>query len=987
MLERAVSKACFFDITAKTWLSSLISLASLIGMPSQIYGSSNGSSSPFKSFCGIILSNDAQDEIARSHQKELDRLQIPRAANHLRYLVKKYYRSMERSSWSGVLETIQAVSKDYPTAYFTFFNFYFEDSWAEVVKDASSGLSSFELQILMTIFHQGLKYKLFKLNDEAARTKLLIAAMDHTRLAELLLDNLDVYKIRDQNTIQEFGLKYSKIYPDVFAQKIQSLKIRDQSVLKQIVIGLTDHERDVISPNIHHFNIADERFRIMIAQNLAEKSYQNVFPNIKNYGIRDTDALRDMFVTRLKTIAGTLCYASDFKISREQTIQYIKQFMGDSPRKFLNEMLFSWPGFPLSPKEIRPFVLEWGHLNPALSLRWLLSNGKDPMHDPQGLSWPKLHAELIKISSESPILVPPHWIGDGIIGNPIQDASVNLKLLNYAMTLKMNYQPDSTAFDVLGDIVESDGIKALKNKKWVKRSSQIKPLFELLLDIQGHLEYPALRYLKIDPVFFDTSENLNSLVTLLTQLRNLMFLSLQKDEEWRNLERKIHFRLNSLGPISPNDLSSIDHLLASELKNKLKGLKISISFDQLMKLQTRLGTIEPIITLISRFKGKEDWQHELPVLGKMIRAYIDNDFEKLKFEGGEDPKERLHAQRQLGGLSEQETLEWKKQRVRVSLVGADTRVKSTENENTKLESIRSEVLSTAQEMLGGQTNQHLLEAKKLPSELRKKITNLIKTQNHLAGRTDQEITEMIHLISSFRAELLGLQILEVASQVIDDLDSVVSYLRVALAPQTQIAENSRRSIIVSASTWAFHTQITIGDRVKTSSCQNYRTGSHIETLLAYGLDANVQSLLSFAIGPDHFEHVGDFDRVFQALSLRSSDVPKIEYDGDLIQLNFHMQDGDKIRTKKLEHGYLRKILKYGRSEKGKKLIRTETPYKQSHPAFGVMESQQSQIVKEMAVAIGASLSGKMFQEESRNPGGIYSDLAGGKKTGKYTIPN
>ena len=97
-------------------------------------------------------------------------------------------------------------------------------------------------------------------------------------------------------------------------------------------------------------------------------------------------------------------------------------------------------------------------------------------------------------------------------------------------------------------------------------------------------------------------------------------------------------------------------------------------------------------------------------------------------------------------------------------------------------------------------------------------------------------------------------------------------------------------------------------------------------------------------------------------------------------------DGEIIVSKKMEHAYRRNVVKLGEEikEKGPGVSR-EPLYVQIHPASEFMQRQENGIMEEMAKAIGGKSDVAIRVAKSRNPGGVYSDSAGGAQSGEYVV--
>lgn len=186
--------------------------------------------------------------------------------------------------------------------------------------------------------------------------------------------------------------------------------------------------------------------------------------------------------------------------------------------------------------------------------------------------------------------------------------------------------------------------------------------------------------------------------------------------------------------------------------------------------------------------------------------------------------------------------------------------------------------------------------------------------------------------------------------------------------------------------------VTIGDLVDTSSCQNYKTGSYIQTLLGYVIDAGVKGLVSYVLKPGHFAQLQEYSSLTEALKARADgaavDVKGgLEADKGIVHLRIS-RPGQKdldMKTLPLSKAQLRVVVKLGQVSNGQPGLFIERPYEQTHSARPVMMNHVQQIGNEIAEAIDGVFGQEITIPESRNVGGVYSDASGGVQTYSYKI--
>ncbi len=163
-----------------------------------------------------------------------------------------------------------------------------------------------------------------------------------------------------------------------------------------------------------------------------------------------------------------------------------------------------------------------------------------------------------------------------------------------------------------------------------------------------------------------------------------------------------------------------------------------------------------------------------------------------------------------------------------------------------------------------------------------------------------------------------------------------------------------------------------GDLVQTASCQNYRSGFHIETLPGYVIDGNIKLSLSYVIKGELIERV----------LLQYPDA-RFEFDAPTQRL---VVPGTEVSIP-LGYAIRRQVLRLGTAGE-EPVVLVERAYLQNHAISSNIEGQQIELMDSFVTGAGARIQKKgelASYPASRNPGGVYSDAGRGKKHGAYTV--
>lgn len=586
-----------------------------------------------------------------------------------------------------------------------------------------------------------------------------------------------------------------------------------------------------------------------------------------------------------------------------------------------------------------------------------------------------------------------------ILWDRVQKRDVGLQLLRVLYKLNQKNLETGKDFetDSLATLSQRMGLsyKVLNREVASYSPNTLGRLYELGLDIEARLEGGIFEGMAIDETLWKKKQ-LSKLLDLFEHLRDLLHLRGNNDETWQVLLMELNLKTRGITAQNIDALlSETGASIVSAIRKMFGDSKIQFGFEDLKRLKEKWGDLKPIYTLLARFNGNPHWRQELPMLAKVFKASLDGKFEDYKFEGDPaDETDQALAKAQLASLkTSSQITEWRKIRSRVSIFHP---AHGTEMGRERLQQQWEIVHGVIQNNLRAH-----LDLSELSREVSPQL--LAKLQLLLPQKPSDILQAMF--AESDRETILHAILNRLLEAKTGDLDEIRNWVRFLKRVQTELALSAQarediKSILDTLSVPAvpgrpaiiFTTTFThpklllmIGDLVQTSSCQNYRTGNHIEALLGYVVDANTAGLASFAIDEKYFEKMDDYRKIFGAIGQNKK--VKAVLDGDKMRVAFEVEGETRlIYTLALSYAHLRHVVKLGEAldEQGPGVAK-EPRYAQMHSALPVMRSQAGDIVDEIATAVGGKANVPIRVAKTRNPGGTYSDSAGGIKQEGYVI--
>ena len=551
-------------------------------------------------------------------------------------------------------------------------------------------------------------------------------------------------------------------------------------------------------------------------------------------------------------------------------------------------------------------------------------------------------------------------------------------------------------------------------------SNTLGDVYELALDVQKNLLAPLFKEQEIPLSFYQSPSQLIEFLTLIRDIKSirgnsadgaqfiLNFLKKTPKEQWLALLRQEVVR--QFLPLFPS----------------AKNEEEEFSYKNLHNLNMSWGNLDAIITLAARYSGFSQGSILLKNLKRIFSASLKGNFNKFKFEGFTSEEKEI-VNRQLAMLTAEQRVRLQKQRTVLEVFNP----KEVEGESVELrfnqqraqiksvvqtnllvhlrefidkkasqESLaqdralvqflitskasQAETLEQAALKLLNQNSETLKKNRHLELEAMGKIlftlvNEIILFSDNSSKFSSHDLAKLIsiaeYLVRNY-TELVGHKN---AEQVSRDFSTLRSFLKNEMK-----GEKTNQFLVLSVFSGAPKFLLTIGDSVRTSSCQNFRTGAHIEALLGYVMDAHVQAMVSYTISSADFKSEQDFQKVYATLQKEGIHY---SFNADKTVAEFRWPDGRIVETHPLRYGYLRQVVKLG-TEYGthRPALFQEREYVQMHRAINQMRRQFREIISQLGQDIGATSDAKTVRiEGSRNEFGHYSDAAGGPRVDSYLV--
>ena len=430
--------------------------------------------------------------------------------------------------------------------------------------------------------------------------------------------------------------------------------------------------------------------------------------------------------------------------------------------------------------------------------------------------------------------------------------------------------------------------------------------------------------------------------------------------------------------VTPETLAAVSERLLAETESEFASQFGLSAAHGVVELQERWGDLAPLTTLLARYKSGRT--SEIPVLREIASHVLAGTFHDWKYSSSSE---------QLVGMSPRQIEMWRANPFRVSLsrVGESRditldaqleRVRDIFDDNllrhipdTMIEDVVSEppALADVVRRCGLSEAKFAVQVRDLTQVLQ----DVMVLKEH--GRA-RELFAYLKLFNGIKRGIKTTLPDEQAEQIKKDLASIREAVR------ERNVEERKRYLVFSTVTDDPKLLLTIGDVVNTSSCQSYRTGSVVETLPGYVIDANIKAMLSFVVAESHVKALLKMKRD------STLDLSDLRFDFDAPKLTLRVTDpSNRTASIRLGKAVCRRIIRAGiLVETGEPTVMAEARYHSLHAITNHIEREQRELLKSVVAMVGAKpADGHLSFPATRNPCGVYSDRGGGKRIGAFGV--
>lgn len=521
--------------------------------------------------------------------------------------------------------------------------------------------------------------------------------------------------------------------------------------------------------------------------------------------------------------------------------------------------------------------------------------------------------------------------------------------------------------------------------------TQQSDLMDITLSLTRGLPRQALRSIQFAPSLLE-SKNTENILTFFRVLRDNINLSAQQTSSSANEFFEIVHQ--SAKPLSTQNIEHVTEILTQRLVAQIQSVFASESFtfrhQDMENLRQSWGDIDFVYTLLARYQGSSQWREEIPALGQIFEAVLNQQFADFKFRGLTLQDQALVAAQ----LRAVDIKEWAKPRTIIQVVTPESKTveeESAQKKNAIASDINS-LLWVASPYLQNASIMTPLKAQDLdPQDLVAQISQFkgppLQLFETLKIAPNQLFQTLAPILDQHEGALLRKLVLFLKFALTQDLDpaaqEILPVVLQRLDGLKEIARDikkSERQLLITTLTSDPRLLLTVGDLVQTGSCLNYKTGGEIQALPSYVMDANLQVILNFALRPADFASAADFAWVESNLSILDVQLTARQ--------EFIFSGANKTVTSKIiPNAYRRNIIRLGFfNDNGRPALLTERSYKQTHWAETQFENQTRSLLSWIRNDLHIEeRSGEVTFGASRNPAGTYSDYVKGSRIGQQTV--
>lgn len=621
---------------------------------------------------------------------------------------------------------------------------------------------------------------------------------------------------------------------------------------------------------------------------------------------------------------------------------------------------------------------------------------------------------VTRFSREFPDLLSPDAVQ--VLWDRVQNTLVGVSLLEAYFRHSNEFLPKKLPMDSLQMIADVTSLNDEALRILMSKKNDFTTFYFAVLDIQLLSPFPLLRRVEFDEEVLVNRQLRSKFFDALLLMRDAI-LSYYAGQNRLGIEHayKLWDILQSR-TITAEFVQEFNSIALQYRVDRFNSVmnssgsseQLTISLEQMNTLLARWGNIDPLYTfLVNTYTNTKQYKNTTSVL-KTIKAVVEDDFEKFKFE---------ESDYQLEGMSEEQKLQWRKRHAVATVYSKDKKIE-------KEDFARSDLLASYQKQKERLVKlMHDAFQDHCEADSRFSVTD----KNLLLVYLESKIHRVspLQAIDALKAELeieedkkmaclvMGSVAVTSSRQMITgSLKFFSSYLRRGLwsdmfpgfelktpmeSLKTSLKELERSSvdlvegILFTTNNWDARALITIGDFVDVFSCMNYRTAKeNIRFLNGYVRDANTQALFSFYIKQDDFSYKEEFETVSYAIASGEVEKNDMSYNGNTGKVEFNIGTSI-IQTKPLYHGVGRRLFRIGKDTNGDFGISAvnskdyqQIPSKLKNAYY----HQEKLVLQAIREAVDAKSKEKITVAKSINPSGTYVDGGDGGTPSAFKLePN
>jgi len=828
----------------------------------------------------------------------------------------------------------------------------------------SSHIKRLELALLASKKKESQVSKyIYNYNILDEKDRISIAKNEAKNYPDILSDNINEYRIKSSTDRFNIAKIVANNINKTFSENIKNFHIIWKDNRYELALIIAKNNLAQISRNIDKYRLRDESCDINIAKIVVKKYPIEVSKYLYNYEIEDESIRLEIFKDAIKRNFNTIKYIKNYNIGIDNFFtddEYYTDFNDENidRQSFMDALLIFVKKNIFHNIQIEAVKSENSRIENLIFIF-------------QAVVWEECKID-IKLDSKNNcrnIFFQKIWLNPKLfINKKFSERSIQDFYTICIRIYKNIWKEFFESLDIENNLTDDRKLTKLHwffrnleeliyiTKAKEKSDFNIQNIIQTLKLIQENVDISTLK------------KSPHNVIEWFVNLVNCWAIKTKISSE--NLEKI----MDNLDLLYFKGFTSLFNL-----KNK------KISREDIKKLECKWWDLEVFFTLISRFYWEETWLKEIPVFSNVVDSVLSNNFANYKYYWDcTDKSDIRRSEYQLTSLSPEEIEYWKQNPYTLKLFNSKKEVNLSDNELLKSaqweyieQLLRQKHLDLIDKWLSEEIwdysitffdpKEVILVSNKTSKEAIKELSwKSKKEKQNLYLKILLTLLKVTENKNLFEKSLKNLKWLELSKNIRTDLDSIHSKLK----PIWKWEE----SIIFTTIFDDPKLLLQIWNLVDASSCQDYKIGGYIQSLLWYVVDANVKWVLWFAIDRKHLWW----------------DNKKYEKLKQLIKdWNYRLDFNAPKRVLKIDdieielwQAVARRIVKLGNDKK----VFLERPYYQNHFARDEILQNIERLVGNFVKTFNGEVVKKGITIEwTRNPWWVYSDAKWGIQYSKYYI--